>query len=188
MQANARIEEGSMLRFGKPATLLVFVLVFIVGVGAAYAHLSTAKGTVNLRATPLGKVLVTANGHALYLFRHDTGTKSTCYGTCATDWPPLLTKLAKPTVGSGLTASLVRTTVRKDGRRQVTYRGHPLYRFFLDKNAGQTKGQGQDFFGGKWYVMNARGLAIVKTASAPTTGSTTTSGTTTTTPYPGGYP
>jgi predicted lipoprotein with Yx(FWY)xxD motif len=159
-----------MRRFGKPGTLLVFVLVFIVGVGAAYAHLSTTKGTVNLRATP-----------------HDKGTKSTCYGACATDWPPLLTKLAKPTVGTGVKASLIGTTMRKDGKRQVTYRGHPVYRFFLDKRAGQTNGQGNTFFGGKWYVMNAQGLAIVKSAASTTTTSgTTTSGTTTTNPYPGG--
>jgi predicted lipoprotein with Yx(FWY)xxD motif len=183
------MEEGTMRRFGKSGTLLVFVLVFVIGVGAAYAHRSTANGTVNLRATPLGKVLVSANGRALYLFRRDKTTKSTCYGMCATDWPPLLTKVAKPAVGSGVKASLVGTTRRKDGKRQVTYRGHPLYRFFLDKRAGQTKGQGQDFFGGKWYVMNAKGLAIVKAATATTTttsGPTTTSGTTTTSPYPGG--
>jgi predicted lipoprotein with Yx(FWY)xxD motif len=183
------MEEGTMRRFGKSGTLLVFVLVFVIGVGAAYAHRSTANGTVNLRATPLGKVLVSANGRALYLFRRDKTTKSTCYGMCATDWPPLLTKVAKPAVGSGVKASLVGTTRRKDGKRQVTYRGHPLYRFFLDKRAGQTKGQGQDFFGGKWYVMNAKGLAIVKAATATTTttsGPTATSGTTTTSPYPGG--
>jgi predicted lipoprotein with Yx(FWY)xxD motif len=182
------MEEGTMRRFGKSGTLLVFVLVFVIGVGAAYAHRSTANGTVNLRATPLGKVLVSANGRALYLFRRDKTTKSTCYGMCATDWPPLLTKVAKPAVGSGVKASLVGTTRRKDGKRQVTYRGHPLYRFFLDKRAGQTKGQGQDFFGGKWYVMNAKGLAIVKaaTATTTTTSGTTTSGTTTTSPYPGG--
>lgn len=180
-----------MRKFGKPGTLLVLVLVFVVGVGAAYAHRSTATGTVNLKATPLGKVLATANGRALYLFRHDKTTKSTCYGKCATDWPPLLTKVAKPAVGTGVKASLVGTTMRRDGKRQVTYRGHPLYRFFLDKQAGQLKGQGLNFFGGKWYVMNAQGLAIVKAASTTTTSGTTTTGstttgTTTTNPYPGG--
>ena len=176
-----------MRNFGKPGMLLVLVLIFAIGVGAAYARRSMATGTVNLRATPLGKVLATANGRALYLFRHDKTTKSTCYGACATDWPPLLTKVAKPAVGTGVKASLIGTTMRKDGKRQVTYRGHPLYRFFLDKRAGQLKGQGQDFFGGKWYVMNAKGLAIVKAASTTTTTSgTTTTGTTTTNPYPGG--
>jgi predicted lipoprotein with Yx(FWY)xxD motif len=165
----------------------VFLLVFAVGVGAAYAHRSVAKGAVNLRATSYGKVLVNANGRALYLFEADKGRKSACYGKCATDWPPLLTAAAKPTAGAGVKASLLATTKRRDGKLQVTYRGHPLYRFFLDKGAGQTKGQNQDFFGGEWYLVNARGVAVTK--SAPTTSTTTdteTTGATTTTPYGGG--
>jgi predicted lipoprotein with Yx(FWY)xxD motif len=165
----------------------VFMLVFAVGVGAAYAHRSVAKGAVNLRATSYGKVLVNANGRALYLFEADKGRKSACYGKCATDWPPLLTAAAKPTAGAGVKASLLATTKRRDGKLQVTYRGHPLYRFFLDKGAGQTKGQNQDFFGGEWYLVNARGVAVTK--SAPTTSTTTdteTTGATTTTPYGGG--
>jgi hypothetical protein len=59
----------------------------------------------------------------------------------------------------------------------VTYHGHPLYRFFLDKKAGQTKGQGLNFYGGKWYVVNANGVAVTKKPAS-------TAGTTT---YGGGY-
>jgi predicted lipoprotein with Yx(FWY)xxD motif len=146
-----------------PAAALAVLVV--VG-GTAFAGRAAASGTVNLRTTPFGKVLVSANGHALYLFRRDTTPASTCYGTCATDWPPLLTKGAKPRAGSGVSGKLLGTTRRKDGRLQVTYRGHPLYWFFLDRRAGQTKGQGQDFFGGRWYVVNARGLAVVKKPAA----------------------
>jgi predicted lipoprotein with Yx(FWY)xxD motif len=163
-------------RFAKPAIVLAFVLVFSVGVGAAFAHQSATKGTVDLRSTPLGKVLVSANGHTLYLFKHDKSTKSTCSGKCAVDWPPLLTKSAKPAAGAGIKASLLGTTKRANGALQVTYHGHPLYWFFLDKAAGQTKGQGLSFFGGAWYVMNAQGAAVVKAASS--------GGTTTTTPPP----
>jgi predicted lipoprotein with Yx(FWY)xxD motif len=175
-------------RIAKPSMVAALVLLFALGVGAAYAHRSATKGAVDLRSTPFGKVLVSANGHTLYLFRRDKGTKSTCYGTCATDWPPLLTKVAKPGAGTGVTSALISTTRRKDGKRQITYRGHPLYWFFLDKKAGQTKGQGQNFFGGKWYVLDARGLAVVKApagAGGMTTTATTTGGTTTTTC--GGY-
>jgi predicted lipoprotein with Yx(FWY)xxD motif len=164
----------------------VFMLVFAVGVGAAYAHRSVAKGVVNLRATSYGKVLVNSNGHALYLFEADKGTKSACYGKCATDWPPLLTTTAKPAAGTGVKASLLATTKRRDGKLQVTYHGHPLYRFFLDKGAGQTKGQNQDFFGGEWYLMNAKGVAVTKSAPTTSTTGSTTTGSTTTTPYGGG--
>ena len=148
--------------------MAIAVLALVVGVGASSAH--DAAGAVGLRTTTLGKVLVGANGHALYLFKHDKSSASTCYGACATDWPPLLSSTAKPHAGAGVKAALLGTTRRKDGKLQVTYRGHPLYLFFLDKQAGQTKGQGQDFFGGKWYVVNAAGLAVAKTAATSTGG------------------
>jgi predicted lipoprotein with Yx(FWY)xxD motif len=155
----------------------VLALAFVIGVGVAYGHRSGTKGTVDLRSTAFGKVLVSANGHTLYLFRHDHGTKSTCYGACATNWPPLLTTAAKVTGGSGVKGALLGTTRRPDGKLQVTYHGHPLYRFFLDKKAGQTKGQGLNFYGGKWYVVNANGVAVTKKPAS-------TAGTTT---YGGGY-
>jgi predicted lipoprotein with Yx(FWY)xxD motif len=163
---------------GRRATgAAVLVLAFVIGVGVAYAHRSGTKGAVDLRSTAFGKVLVSANGHTLYLFRHDHGTKSTCYGACATNWPPLLTTAAKVTGGSGVKGALLGTTRRTDGKLQVTYHGHPLYRFFLDKKAGQTKGQGLNFYGGKWYVVNANGVAVTKKPAS-------TAGTTT---YGGGY-
>jgi predicted lipoprotein with Yx(FWY)xxD motif len=161
---------------------VVLVLAFVVGVAAAYAHSSSSKGTVNLKTSPYGKILVSSNGHTLYLFEHDKGTKSTCYGKCATDWPPLLTA-AKPKTGSGVKAALIGTTRRKDGKLQVTYHGHPLYWFFLDKKAGQTKGQNLDFFGGEWYVVNAKGVKVETKADGGNAGTTSTS----TNPYGGGY-
>ena len=153
------------------------VLAFVIGVGVAYGHRSGTKGTVDLRSTAFGKVLVSANGHTLYLFRHDHGPKSTCYGACATNWPPLLTTSANVTGGSGVKGAMLGTTRRADGKLQVTYHGHPLYRFFLDKKAGQTKGQGLNFYGGRWYAVNANGVAVTKKP-------TSTAGTTT---YSGGY-
>ena len=152
----------------------VLVLAFVIGVSVAYAHRSGTKGTVDLRSTAFGKVLVSANGHTLYLFKHDRGMKSTCYGACATNWPPLLMTAAKASGGSGVKAALLGTTRRTDGKLQVTYHGHPLYWFSLDKKAGEAKGQGLNFYGGKWYVVNANGVAVAqKPASA---GGTTTYG------------
>jgi predicted lipoprotein with Yx(FWY)xxD motif len=49
---------------------------------------------------------------------------------------------------------------RADGSRQVTYAGHPLYRFGGDAAAGQANGQGSDDFGALWYVVGPRGAAI----------------------------
>jgi predicted lipoprotein with Yx(FWY)xxD motif len=153
-----------------------------VAAAAAVTHQSTgSSGTVNLRSTKLGKVLVTKSGMTLYLFKADRNGRSVCYGQCATYWPPLLSK-AKPTAGSGVKAKLLKTIKRKNGTKQVTYAGHPLYRFKLDKSAGQVNGEGQDFVGGKWYGVNSSGKAVTHASG---TGGTTTNQTTQTYTYPG---
>lgn len=112
-----------------------------------------AAATVDVGSTGLGSVLVDANGRTLYLYTPDTGGTSTCYGQCATTWPPLTTGGA-PVAGSGVDASLLGTTTRTDGSVQVTYAGHPLYYFARDSAAGQTNGEG---FGGIWYAVTPAG-------------------------------
>ena len=107
----------------------------------------------------LGTILVDEDGKTLYLFVADKGTASTCYTSCATIWPPVLTTGA-PQAGTGATASLLGTTTRTDGKVQVTYAGHPLYYFVQDKKAGDTTGQGVDGFGGLWWVLSPSGAAI----------------------------
>ena len=52
------------------------------------------------------------------------------------------------------------TTKRPDGTTQVTYGGHPLYRYAGDTATGQTGGQGSKAFGGAWYVVSPSGKAI----------------------------
>ena len=107
----------------------------------------------------LGQILVDEEGKTLYLFVADKSTSSTCYSSCATLWPPVLTTGA-PAAGSGATASLLGTTTRTDGKVEVTYAGHPLYYFIQDKKAGDTTGQGIDGFGGLWWVLSPAGAAI----------------------------
>ena len=155
-----------------------------VATAAAVTHQSTRSGTVTLHKTNLGKVLATKSGMTLYLFMADKQKgKSACYGQCATFWPPLLSA-HKPTAGTGIKPALLGTIKRKNGTKLVTYKGHPLYRFKLDKGAAQTKGEGQDFFGGKWYAVNSAGAAV-KHAAGGGGGTTTSPYTTTTSPYPG---
>jgi predicted lipoprotein with Yx(FWY)xxD motif len=114
---------------------------------------------VRVADSSLGKILVNSQGRSLYLFKADAGTKSACTGACATAWPPLLAK-GNPTAGSGANASLVGTTTRSDGRRQVTYNGHPLYLFIKDTKPGQTNGQGVIAFGGAWFGLSPAGNQI----------------------------
>jgi predicted lipoprotein with Yx(FWY)xxD motif len=115
--------------------------------------------TVRVATTRLGKVLVDARGRTLYLFTKDSGTKSTCSGACAGAWPPALVT-GKPTVGGGAKASQVGTTKRSDGTHQVTYHGHPLYRFVQDTKSGDTNGEGLTAFGGGWFVVSPAGKRI----------------------------
>jgi predicted lipoprotein with Yx(FWY)xxD motif len=107
----------------------------------------------------LGKILVDGSGKTLYLFAKDTTTASTCYGACATYWPPLLTKDAA-VAGAGLTASLLGTTKRNDGSLEVTYAGHPLYYVITDHNPGDATGQGVSNFGAAWYVLGPDGKKV----------------------------
>jgi predicted lipoprotein with Yx(FWY)xxD motif len=105
------------------------------------------------RAGDLGTVLVDANGMTLYLFQNDTGTTSTCTGSCAGTWPALTTK-DSATAGGGADDSKLGTTMRDDGTTQVTYAGHPVYLYSGDSAAGDTNGQG---IGGVWFAVTADG-------------------------------
>jgi predicted lipoprotein with Yx(FWY)xxD motif len=109
--------------------------------------------------TKLGQILVDEEGKTVYLFVADTGTSSTCYSSCATFWPPVLTTGA-PQAGAGANPSLLGTTTRTDGKVEVTYAGHPLYYFLNDKAPGDIKGQGVNGFGGLWWVLNPSGAAV----------------------------
>jgi predicted lipoprotein with Yx(FWY)xxD motif len=117
----------------------------------------------------LGKVLVDSKGRTVYLFQKDTGSMSTCSGACATDWPPVTTT-GKPTAGSGLTASMVGTTTRSDGTKQVTYNGHPLYTFVGDSKAGDTAGQGLNDFGASWWAVSPSGSEVTGGGSGSSSG------------------
>jgi predicted lipoprotein with Yx(FWY)xxD motif len=120
--------------------------------------------TVGVANTGLGQVLVDSQGVTVYLFKADQGTKSACTGACAGAWPPLLVT-GKPTVGSGLNASLAGTTARPEGKTQVTYNGHPLYRFAQDHSRGETNGQGVSAFGATWFVLNSAGNEVTTKSS-----------------------
>ena len=138
-----------------------------------------SKGTVSLRSTKLGSILVNSQGRTLYLFEKDKGGRSSCSGQCAKFWPPLISA-TKPTAGTGVKLALLGRVKRSDGRMQVTYNKHPLYTFLKDTAAGQTKGENFDAFGAEWYTLNAKG---VKVEPGQHSGGTTTTGTTTTQTY-----
>jgi predicted lipoprotein with Yx(FWY)xxD motif len=114
----------------------------IFGDASSAASQKAPKGAlISTHKTGLGKVIADARGHTLYLFEKDKSRMSSCNGACLAYWPAVLTS-AKPRAGAGVRASLLGVTKRADGRRQVTYAGHPLYRFVGDTRSGQTTGEG----------------------------------------------
>ncbi len=159
------------------AVLVPLVALVAAGCGSSGGtSATTAKAASGTSATVsvannsgLGKILVDSQGRTLYLFAKDSGTKSTCFGGCATAWPPLLAS-GKPTVGGGAKASLLGTTPRSDGKPQVTYAGHPLYGYQGDSKPGDTTGQGSTGFGAPWYVLSPAGNEITTTSTASSGG------------------
>ena len=118
-----------------------------------------AGATVAVRDSKLGKILVDGHGRTLYLFEADKGTSSTCYGACASAWPPLTTT-GTPRAGNGASPALLGTPPRTDHTTEVTYNHHPLYYFVSDTKPGDITGQGLNSFGTKWYVLNPKGNKI----------------------------
>ena len=69
-----------------------------------------------------------------------------CTGACVGTWPPAL--------GAGRPACPARATVKRPdgGKLQLTYDGHPLYRYAGDQSKADANGEG---VGGQWYVVKA---------------------------------
>ena len=143
------------------ALALAALAVAVFGTDAAAAPDATSarSATVKVAHRDLGKILVDSRGRTLYVLSADSARKSRCFGACAQNWPPLRAS-RKPTVGTGLKASKVGTIRRRDGKPQVTYNSHPLYRFVGDTRAGQTNGQGIVAFGGRWTVVSPAGRPV----------------------------
>jgi predicted lipoprotein with Yx(FWY)xxD motif len=125
----------------------------------AASNRSAGAASVGVGNSPAGRILVDGKGRTLYLFEKDKTRRSACYGLCATYWPPLLTH-GTPKVRAGSKRSLLGTTRRANGSEQVTYAGHPLYRFLKDVKPGQIRGEGLQVFGGGWDVLSPTGKKV----------------------------
>jgi predicted lipoprotein with Yx(FWY)xxD motif len=110
---------------------------------------------LKLRDSQFGPVLFDGRDRALYLFTRDPKNKTRCYGECAEAWPPFFAK-GRPRAGRGVDADLLGTIERRDGRRQVTYKGQALY-FYVDDPRGQVLCNDVVEFGGTWFAVNAKG-------------------------------
>lgn len=122
--------------------------------------MSPGAVTVMLATSDLGEIVVDAAGMTLYAFTPDeAGGVSTCYDTCAQNWPPL----AAPdqiTAGEGLDVAMFTAVPRDDAAGdQVKFGDWPLYYFAGDEAPGDTNGQGLN---DAWYVVGADGELITE--------------------------
>ena len=121
--------------------------------GSSGGHSGSTGNDSSMSAQPSqmqprgARLLTDGSGRTLYIFDKDSNGVSACYGSCARTWPPFITGAAKAPRGYGLVS-------RRDGSRQLAYRGHPLYRYSGDRRPGDTAGDG---IGGIWHDVRIGG-------------------------------
>lgn len=112
--------------------------------------------------TELGDILVGQDGMTLYGFTNDIDGVSTCSGTCAEAWPPVIVN-PDWTVGPGLDSGVFSTVARDDGTKQLVAGKWPLYYYSGDTAPGDLKGQGS---GDVWFVVGTDAKLIQDPAPA----------------------
>jgi predicted lipoprotein with Yx(FWY)xxD motif len=119
------------------------------------AALKKGGVTITLQDSNFGPMLFDKNKQAIYIFERDSRNKTVCYDECAEAWPPVLSKAA-PHAAQGVNESLLGTIKRRDGSRQVTYAGQPLY-FYAHEDAGVVLCHNVNLNGGYWWAIGADG-------------------------------
>ena len=140
--------------------LAVTVVVLVAAVSGVARASADARPTLTVRSSPYGAILFDGRGRALYAFTRDRrGGSSRCYGACARKWPAYFAG-GRLVAGKGVKRSLIGTVRRRDGRRQITYNGRPLYYYVGDRSAGQVLCQNVSEFGGTWLVVRPSGALV----------------------------
>jgi predicted lipoprotein with Yx(FWY)xxD motif len=119
----------------------------------------SAASTLTVRSSAYGRILFDSRGRALYAFTRDPRGRTVCNGACAAAWPPYVLR-GRLRAGGPVRRSLLGTTRRANGTRQVTYAGRPLYYYVNDRRPGEVRCQNVFGFGGLWLVMRANGRVV----------------------------
>jgi predicted lipoprotein with Yx(FWY)xxD motif len=145
---------------------LAVVLMLVLAPAAVAIAAKPKPRALQLRSTSLGRVLVDSHKRTLYMLTADGRNSSSCSGTCASIWRPAAAP-KKPKVAAGLKQRKLRVIKRADGKRQLAYAGHPLYRYSGDSKPGDVNGEGIQSFGGTWYALAKSGAAVTGAQAAP---------------------
>ena len=108
-----------------------------------------------VKTAKVGGRTILVNRHVMTIYHLSVERKGhfiCTTGACLAEWHPLV--VARGVTPTGVKSlSLVK---RPDGRRQVAYKGGPLYTFDEDKKPGDTNGNGfKDV--GTWHVIAVAG-------------------------------
>ncbi|MGH2647948.1 MAG: COG4315 family predicted lipoprotein [Ginsengibacter sp.] len=115
---------------------------------------------VSTNAT-FGKYLSNKQGLTLYIFANDADGVSSCTGDCKSLWPPFTTDLSTAKLDAGLAAADFGTITIASGKKQVTYKGWPLYTYSpsVDDGYGNTTNRAEtagsttgDGVAGLWFI------------------------------------
>jgi predicted lipoprotein with Yx(FWY)xxD motif len=166
------------LRSGAALSAAAAGLLVLAGCGAAgntaAASAPSASGTtVTVRDAGGMSVLATSSGQTLYASDQEKGKVLCRSSACVAVWQPLTVSAQQHPTSSGGAAVHLSTIKRRDGSRQVSFNGQPLYTFSFDHSPGQVNGDGQnDSFDGTDFTWHA----ATPTGTAPTSGSSKGSG------------
>ena len=137
----------------------------------ADAASASAKHLVSSKTISGVPVLVNSGGRALYSPTQENNGKIKCTASCVAVWPPVKAGSAKARKDAGV--GHLGTVTRPDGKKQLTYKGHPLYTF-KPEGAGKITGDGvKDSFGGKkftWHVVKTKKSSTTKPSPTPNYG------------------
>jgi predicted lipoprotein with Yx(FWY)xxD motif len=142
-------------------------------------HVTVAGTPENVVATPRGLTVYTLSGESTHHL------KCTQANGCFAAWIPVATRKTTSSLSSPSGVHGALGELRRNGMRQLTLGGRPLYTFVGDGGkARRSSGEGITSFGGTWHVV----ATSTSQTMAPLPGTTTTSSTSTSSnPYPG-YP
>jgi predicted lipoprotein with Yx(FWY)xxD motif len=133
--------------------------VALLGFVPAATTSASPAPTLVVKSSSYGRILFDSRGYVLYAFTRDPKGRSVCYRACAKAWPVYFAKAALK-AGNGVKRLLLGTTKRRDGRRQVTYAGRPLYYYVGDRKPGQILCQNVAEFGGTWLIVRPSGKLV----------------------------
>jgi predicted lipoprotein with Yx(FWY)xxD motif len=159
----SRIPLGAGAALAAATFALAALVTAWTGLAAARTSATAARSgpaKIKLRSTDKGMILTNGRGFTVYAYGPDKRNKDMCAkrSGCLSVWPMVTTK-GKPQAGPGVNRSKL-GTIRVNGKTQVTYGGHPLYKYSGDFSPGDTSYIGFNLNGGVWKGVTASGKLV----------------------------